>query len=156
MAILALCGIVFSVGWFLANKGSKYWQENWEDHIGLLVSKYYGPIFKMLRNPERGLINGSPISVSKINQIISGFVAFVWGALLVFSILGIWGVNITTGLGLKLVSTIALVAICAWIVSVLCKCTRSGIYSKYCDWKKEPEKKEQERVRFYMGKKTDI
>ncbi len=32
LSVLALCGVVFSWGWYLANRGSKYWQENWEDH----------------------------------------------------------------------------------------------------------------------------
>ena len=31
--LLANLGIVFSVGWFCVNRGSKFWQENWEFEV---------------------------------------------------------------------------------------------------------------------------
>ena len=31
--LLANLGIVFSVGWFCVNRGSKFWQENWESEV---------------------------------------------------------------------------------------------------------------------------
>lgn len=89
LAIISVCGIVFSIGWFLANRGSKYWQENWEDHVGLLITRAYGPIFKILKYPKGSSMFGIkayPFSVSKINQITSGFMVVVWISLLLISL----------------------------------------------------------------------
>ncbi len=94
--IISIIGIVLSLGWGLANKGSKYWQENWENHVQLLEDSVVGPVFKTLL--ERGkskskckaileiIIGPSKYSVSKINLIFSWFFLFLWGSLLVISL----------------------------------------------------------------------
>ncbi|WP_440939795.1 RipA family octameric membrane protein, partial [Klebsiella michiganensis] len=33
--LLSSMGSVFTLSWFLVNRGSKYWQENWENHLDL-------------------------------------------------------------------------------------------------------------------------
>lgn len=86
--VLCCLGLVFSCGWFCVNKGSKQWQENWENHVDMLEDEVIGPLYKVvLRRPKpKGLkeilaqiINGpSPFSVSKINQIISLYVTILW------------------------------------------------------------------------------
>lgn len=44
---LIIClGIVFSLSWFLVNKGRKFWQENWEAHLNLTEDNVIGPLFK--------------------------------------------------------------------------------------------------------------
>ncbi|MGA2902980.1 MAG: hypothetical protein ABSD98_04060 [Candidatus Korobacteraceae bacterium] len=89
--ILSCLGFVVSYGWFCANKGSKQWQENWENHVDMLEDEDVGPLYKtVLKRPkEEGrywlveFINGpAPYSVSKINQIISLFVTILWSVLL--------------------------------------------------------------------------
>src|SRR5579884_3276706 len=88
---LACLGIVFSVGWFFANKGSKQWQENWENHVDMLEDEFTGPLYKVVMKRPRPrrlkiisefLIGPAAYSVSKINQIISIFVTGLWGILL--------------------------------------------------------------------------
>jgi hypothetical protein len=90
---LACLGLVFSFGWFCANKGSKQWQENWENHVDLLEDDITGPLYKVvvrkakpkwysLRRLERLIVGPARFSVSKINQIISLFVTALWGFLL--------------------------------------------------------------------------
>lgn len=84
MGVLSCMGILFSFGWFLANRGSKYWQENWEAHMGRLIRKKYGPIFQTLLLPDSNRywgIKSYPYSVSRINQYISIFVLIMWGVL---------------------------------------------------------------------------
>ncbi|MEO8399835.1 MAG: hypothetical protein ABI550_08495 [Ignavibacteriaceae bacterium] len=44
--LLSLIGLVFSVAWYHVNKGSKYWQMNWEKHVSLLEDYDIGPLFK--------------------------------------------------------------------------------------------------------------
>jgi hypothetical protein len=39
-------GMVSSLGWTLANRGSKYWQEQWEKKIEKVEDKITGPLFK--------------------------------------------------------------------------------------------------------------
>ena len=74
------------------NRGSKHWQENWENHVDMLEDEMVGPLYKtVLTRPDAasvgeyvtGVITGpSPLSVSKINQIISLYVTALWVFLL--------------------------------------------------------------------------
>ncbi|EIS6474434.1 hypothetical protein L0C72_001334 [Salmonella enterica] len=94
--LLCSLGIVFSFGWLCVNRGSKYWQENWEKHVDMLEDNINGPLYKVVLSRARPkgikevsvhLLTGpSPISVSKINQIISLFITIVWIGLLMYSL----------------------------------------------------------------------
>ncbi len=85
---MSCLGIVFSFGWYCVNRGSKQWQENWENHVDLLEDNVTGPLYKVvLTRPKprnvrewiREQITGPCfLSVSKINQIISLYVFFLW------------------------------------------------------------------------------
>src|SRR5215472_13152802 len=47
LVLLVSClGFLLSLGWYLVNRGSKYWQENWERHVDLLETKIVGPLYK--------------------------------------------------------------------------------------------------------------
>ena len=88
--IIANLGLFFSVAWFLVNKGSKYWQENWENHVNMLEDKVIGPLYKVtLERPQesffsKGIITSpAKLSVSKINQWVSFFTIIVWLGLIV-------------------------------------------------------------------------
>ncbi len=83
--VVASIGMVFSLAWFLANRGSKFWQENWENHVDMLEDEISGPLYKtVLRRTEAGgfierFVDGPlPISVSRINQWVSLFTLGVW------------------------------------------------------------------------------
>jgi len=94
--ILACLGIVFSFAWFCVNKGSKYWQENWEKHVDALEDSVTGPLYKIVlsrnnnmskKDKAINMITGpSNMSVSKINQIISLYVTILWIALLFYAL----------------------------------------------------------------------
>ena len=79
LLVLAGLGFVFSVAWVLSNKGSKHWQENWENHIDLLEDEVTGPLHKIHK------ANAS-YSVSKINQFLSYIVSVCALGLLIFEI----------------------------------------------------------------------
>jgi hypothetical protein len=92
---IASVGFVFAWAWHCANRGSKRWQENWENHVDLLEDGIVGPLYKtVLERPQMkspslkpelwwGRVNmfiwgpGS-FSLSKINQVISLFVTAIW------------------------------------------------------------------------------
>lgn len=94
--ILACLGFVFSFAWFFVNKGSKQWQENWENHVDLLEDKIIGPLYKTTLDrlssttcwgKLKDFVAGpGPFSVSKINQIISLFVTLLWMIILIKSL----------------------------------------------------------------------
>lgn len=86
--IISALGIVLSWAWYCVNKGSKYWQENWENHVALLEDDYIGPLFKTLVEKNESDTNEKktkekttdPVrySVSKINILVSRFVFLIW------------------------------------------------------------------------------
>jgi len=94
--ILSCLGIVFSFGWLAVNRGSKHWQENWENHVDMLEDEEVGPIYKVIitRSPPQGkrewlthsITGPSQISASKINQMISLYVSILWVGLLFYSL----------------------------------------------------------------------
>ena len=100
--LLANVGFVASFAWFLANRGSKYWQEQWESHVDRLEDCVTGPLYKVninrhycnRRNGGRSfwqwMAGPSKFSVSKINQIGSLYVTIVWGVLGVKSFLWLY------------------------------------------------------------------
>lgn len=91
-------GLFLSYAWFLVNKGSKYWQENWEYQIDYLENSIMGPSYKLhmfsidevnkktlkSTNSEKELrkmitSKTNPPSVSKINLTVSLFNMTLWG-----------------------------------------------------------------------------
>lgn len=88
--VIGVIGFVFTWAWFLVNKGSKFWQENWENHVGMLEDGVTGPLYKtILSRPkaddfiERHITGPQKISVSKVNQLVSLFTLFIWVSLVI-------------------------------------------------------------------------
>jgi len=74
-------GLSFSFGWYLANRGSKFWQSNWERHVDLLQEISLGPLYRIIAtnsSETNPLIAAGQFSVTKINQILSVFVTVIW------------------------------------------------------------------------------
>lgn len=89
LSVVASClGFVFSCAWYFAIRGSKQWQENWENHVDLLEESGPGPLYAVIlsRTPpggpvqwaQRVMTGPGPYSVSKINQVVSVFVTLLW------------------------------------------------------------------------------
>ena len=88
---LACFGLILSVAWYFANRGSKQWQENWEHHVDHLEDKITGPLYKMVlrrKSPKKPaqlmdfiLTGPSKHSVSKINQLVSLYITLLWGVI---------------------------------------------------------------------------
>ncbi|WP_339722008.1 hypothetical protein [uncultured Paraglaciecola sp.] len=81
--LFAALGLVFSFAWYLVNRGSKFWQSNWERHVDLLEDMTLGPLYKVVavtqdNSSGNPLTSPAQFSVSKINQILSVFVSTVW------------------------------------------------------------------------------
>lgn len=85
--IISCIGLILSAAWHLVNRGSKYWQENWERHVDVLAEKVIGPLYRTTLSREDWAIikphSGFPFSVSRINQIVSLFITILWFGLAV-------------------------------------------------------------------------
>jgi len=88
--IVSCIGSLFTWAWFWVNRGSKFWQENWENHVDILEDAIIGPLYKtLLYRPEAGgviekyVLGPAAISVSKVNQWVSAFTLCIW-VMLVF------------------------------------------------------------------------
>lgn len=89
LLVFSSLGFLFSMAWYLVNRGSKFWQNNWERHVDLLEGKVVGPLYKTIaegvghRNP---LTAPAQYSVSRINQILSVFISLFWVLLILKSL----------------------------------------------------------------------
>lgn len=85
--VVACIGLVLSVGWFQVNRGSKYWQSNWERHVDCLEDGHTGPLYKTTISKKKfrwySPTSGFPVSVSKTNQVISLYISLVWVVLVI-------------------------------------------------------------------------
>lgn len=83
--IVACLGLVFSLAWYLVNRGSKTWQRNWENQVDLLEDEVTGPLYKTVLNRRQeefwSLAEGYPFSPSRLNHLLNVFVLIVWAGL---------------------------------------------------------------------------
>ena len=105
-SLFACLGLIFSLSWFLVNKGSKYWQENWEMHVDLLEDTSIGPLYKTTcHNPYQSgkptflnkLFGPRRYSVTRINIAISFFVSLVWAGFFAGPILKVMSILYSYG-----------------------------------------------------------
>jgi len=80
--LLNCIGLMFSLTWYFVNRGSKFWQNNWERHVDLLEDEIIGPLYKTAIDIHTckfwKLQKEYPFSVSKINQLLSLYVLLIW------------------------------------------------------------------------------
>ena len=67
----------------MANRGSKYWQENWEHNIEELSTYIGKPIFGIIKcptqkSPYSDLMDAYPFSLSRVNQMVSIIITASW------------------------------------------------------------------------------
>lgn len=77
-------GIVAAFAWVCANRGSKYWQVNWEQYVDKLGENFIGPLFQHPIDPKKN--KKKRYSVSNVNLTLSRYVLGVWLAILVLTI----------------------------------------------------------------------
>ncbi len=91
LLLISSMGVVFTFSWYLVNRGSKYWQENWENHLDLLEDEITGPLYKtILERPssratkdindyiDKVVTGPTKQSVSKINQWVAIYILSIW------------------------------------------------------------------------------
>jgi hypothetical protein len=85
--ILIICsiGCIFSFAWYLVNRGSKRWQEHWENIINELENKLNKPLYSLKPKVDSSIFNAGNFSVSRINITVSFIVFVSWIALWLFT-----------------------------------------------------------------------
>ena len=76
-------GLVSSLAWTLQNRGSKYWQEAWEQKVKRLEVEALGsPLFSKIEPRKRsGIWGGWQYSASRLTSQLSDFTVIIWLAL---------------------------------------------------------------------------
>ena len=74
---IACLGTIVSFAWVHVNKGSKFWQENWEAHIDILEDSVEGALYKVVNVTKE---KEYAYSVSKINMTVSWIITWCWFA----------------------------------------------------------------------------
>lgn len=142
LLIISAIGVFSSLCWFLVNKGSKYWQENWEFHVDLLEDDVMGPLYKTTKYCNDSRKKGkwgvkfwenirwdriSPFksykySVGKIGIYLSFMIVIVWVYLFVKQICNIKGWDCMS----EYIVWIVTVFLIFSIVILFRKCTSTG------------------------------
>lgn len=81
-------GYVSTFIWLCLNRGSKFWQENWEKHIEILSIKLDRPIMGIVMvpyNPPCKLTSSYHYSVSRCNMTLSIMFLLFWAFLIVYN-----------------------------------------------------------------------
>lgn len=99
LSVLVACfGFVCSVAWSLVNRGSKYWQENWESIVAENENAITGELFKSRAEQQnKGFwLTSRKFSVSKVTIALSDFTVIIWASLMGYHLFEATTNNIAT------------------------------------------------------------
>jgi hypothetical protein len=87
--VIVSFGFICSLAWTLVNRGSKYWQENWEVIVADLEDDVTGSLFKDIREQKKkGIwLSSRKFSVSKVTIALSDFTVLIWLFLLFYHLI---------------------------------------------------------------------
>ncbi|MDE7292634.1 MAG: hypothetical protein K2N58_11400 [Treponemataceae bacterium] len=97
LSMVALCVtsffcFFFSFAWVLMNKGSKYWQKNWEAHIDEMEGEFSGNLYETILNSKDQSFQKNPFtleaydySVTKITMMTSIVLTIAAAGLFLFN-----------------------------------------------------------------------
>jgi uncharacterized membrane protein len=145
---LILLGIIFSVAWLLAIKGSKQWQENWEQHINKLEDEITGPLYKTIYCEGERLY-----SVSKICKMLAWIIIGVWVFIFFKYLYKNWGMlkntlsNWDTKIFVIFPILITVIVVLAAFFSCICQTKNGKLYKQY---KQDEKNKNKQTGRFYQ------
>jgi hypothetical protein len=121
LATLVACfGMVCSAAWTLLNRGSKYWQENWETKVERYELPVTGPMFaspEPVQSYKGRWLRARMYSVSKLVIALSDYVFGLWLVLVGWQLYGLLrefeqsakDIGVAVFVGVSLVYVVALV-----------------------------------------------
>lgn len=165
LCVISFLCFFFCLSWVLINKGSKFWQKNWEAHIDMLEDEFSGNLYKTFLNTSTDDFSSCPLSkksydysVTKITTIGSIVLMIVSFAFLLFHILLFFGsalyINFENkaydvlSIKLILISVIFLIIFVPMVLFFLDKCkgnTDNDDKNKSDKWYQRRNKNEQSK-----------
>lgn len=122
--VIGCIGTVTSFAWYFTNKGSKYWQENWEQYVDALGEDIIGPLFKHSITEKHDHKALRRYSVSRINEKLSLYAICIWSLItagvLLYGILSMCGCNDCLVTGPCLILLFGVVVMFISIVFIIC------------------------------------
>jgi hypothetical protein len=126
--IISCFGMVCSFAWTMGNRGSKYWQENWETKVSKYENEVVGDLFdkpEPIQNYKGPWLQAREYSVSKLVIALSDYVFLLW-IFIVITQLIIVVLDYSYINKLKNFAVIAFVILSSnYIILMLCKCKTS-------------------------------
>lgn len=154
--VTSIIGLFFSIGWYFVNRGSKFWQENWEMHVSSLEDDLIGPLFKTVRPPEdkfSQLLKGYHFSVSKVNQFLSLIIVAVWIGLFVYSM--VFTFDMQPDLSFLAEKAITYKTLLFWLILLLVASLIIGFFlwsKNYLKWHVKLRNKDVKGIRYLKRK----
>lgn len=91
LLIFSCMCFIFCFSWVLINKGSKFWQKNWEAHIDVMEDIFSGKLYKTILNTETNEFCDCPLdkkaydySVTRITTVTSIILMVITAAISIF------------------------------------------------------------------------
>lgn len=69
LLLISAIGFIVSLSWYLANKGGKFWHENWEYHVDLLEQSEVGSLYRTVLSKSPNGLGELKAYREKLNQI---------------------------------------------------------------------------------------
>lgn len=87
--LYSITGFIFSSIWTLANRGSKFWQESWEEKTQFYFEKRYNysSLLSRVRESQEGVfptVRSKNFSLSRLMIVASDFFVIFWGSLALY------------------------------------------------------------------------
>lgn len=122
LLLFACFGLISSIAWALQNRGSKYWQEAWEQKVAQVEKDVLG--VSLFANVEdvlsKGVWGARKYSVSKLAIALADFTVVVWIPLVINALSSAW-----TGFFSIASFLVALTIAAIWILLVRGRSSRS-------------------------------
>jgi hypothetical protein len=141
--MLLSLGVLFSCAFYLSNRGSKFWQENWEAHIDILEKEVECNIYKVLLMKDDEnicidyLLSSANYSVSRINTFVSLCLFVFWASL--FLIEATSFINLDDQKLYAIFSVFCFILTCVAICLLWCKCLSSFGRERFKDFDNKDE-----------------
>ena len=109
---ISFFGYICSLIWFFASKGSKFWQENWEQKVAKDFKQKYSSIFTDIQPlMNKGILGAGRFSVSRLATLLSLVVTLVFLCLQTIFVYNLQETKITKILLLLFCSLIPIIII---------------------------------------------
>lgn len=156
LAATALVCFFFSFAWTLVNKGSKFWQKNWEAHLDMLENEVAGKLYQTYLNTNSDEFDECPwsckaydYSVSKITMVtsialslISAFLTALYIGILIGKYWKIPFLEYSSFVRISL--PIALLLLCCGIFTLIPEKVKGGNFDKTKNYDKRWHQREYE------------